>query len=145
MTLDGLDPIVLVDENTYIHGAWYGGAGPGATIMVTLYRPEDSPLLARGRIRVHNDDKLFGSEDTKHLIEAVARPGAKASLFRRKVASKLRQIQRKMGEHNPVLTWVPVNGNSEVFVRAMERAALKDGSFRVGMVEHTPEDAGSSE
>lgn len=125
MSGDSLDPIVSIDETTYVHGVWTAPCGNGS-IMVTLYRPADGYLLARGRVRIHADDKLIGSQDYKQAFQFRARrKNTKPVLFRRKVASKLRRTIRDIGSADDAraLVWIPVHGDGKALVEALERAA----------------------
>jgi hypothetical protein len=134
-----IDPIVSVDEHTYIYGVWAGPA-EGGSVMVTLYRLPDETLLARGRLRVHNDDKLFASADEKHAFQLVAKKGAAVNLFRRRVAGKIRTTVRGLAAdrergraHVKELMWIPVYGDSDDLLKAMQDAAMKDGRLSISV------------
>jgi hypothetical protein len=128
------NPVVSVDEDSYVYGVWVGPAGPEASVLVTLYKTEGGPL-ARGRVRIHRDDKLFGSEDEKHVFELRGKKGASPHIFRRRAASRIRALVKDFGDRESAraLKWIPVNGNAEAMVEALERAALKDESFSLGI------------
>jgi hypothetical protein len=132
-----LNPIVSMGEDDYVFGVWFGSY-PEGSLMVTLYRLEDQRLYARGRVRVHMDDKLMGSADEKHVIEVPpSSPGASPEIFKGKVQRRLRRLLRELKGGG--LTYLPVHGHADALVGAMERHAMKSDSLRVSITKFDQE------
>jgi hypothetical protein len=130
---DQLSPVLTIDESTYVFGVFLGSV-PAGGLMMTIYRLPDERLVARGRIRVHRDDKLWNSEDVKHVLSLTSRPGTSPGMFKTKVLRKLRRLVRELKSTEP-LSWVPVHGDGEALVKALERAALKDSNLRISYMQ----------
>lgn len=99
-------------------------------------------LYARGRARIHRDEKLWGSADAKHVIEERARRGASPDLFKRRCASQIRRAVRALGGDD--LIWVPVHGDAEAMIDALQRAGAENSNVSVGVVRYDTPSEGSA-